>query len=159
MRRVIAILYFLIISHQFIMSQTAEREILSSAGGSYTGNIAVDWTLGQVVIQQGGSSNAIFTQGFQQPTIVQASNVSFVINRSPFRSIPNPSEGSASLQWDKMPEDAAIVVYNAAGSKIYEHIWPKGSIHELPSHYWQPGVFHITIECAGKWHSLKHVRL
>ena len=158
MRRVIAFLYVLMVGQQLIMSQTAEREVLSNTGGSYTGNIAVDWTLGQVVIQQGGSSNTIFTQGFQQPIIVQSTKSYKPVMNGPILLMPNPSEGDAVLNWSTMTKDASVVVYNASGACVYEALWQTGQSFTLPGKTWIPGVYQVAVLCEGRNQLLKYVR-
>ncbi|MBE7442674.1 MAG: hypothetical protein HS119_09505 [Flavobacteriales bacterium] len=61
-----------------------ERQVIGSAGGYVVGaNMSLSSTVGEAVVQTLFSVNKILTQGFQQPTLVIDSVVSYeVINES-----------------------------------------------------------------------------
>lgn len=158
--KIIAVLFCVIAGAGHAHAQSATRELISATGGSFIGgSFSADWSLGNLVGETGGSGSALFTQGFQQPVIVESSqSVQYVLN-SPIRLVPNPSFGDAMLQWGKMPQDASVVVYNTAGALVYEATWQTGQTHKLPGDSWIPGVYQIAVLCADKRHFLKYVRL
>lgn len=99
------------------------------------------------------------TQGFQQPIIVQSNNSVQTILNCLIQLMPNPSDGDALMQWNKMPKDASVVVYNLAGTHLYEAVWLAGQSLLLPGKNWIPSVFQVAVLCEGKNHLLKYVRL
>ena len=139
-------------------AQSAEREIMSSTGGSYSGTFSADWTLGNLVGETGGSTSNSFTQGFQQPIIVQSTNSLLQVFNGSIKLLPNPSDGDALLNWSTMPTDAVVLVYNTAGALVYDAIWQAGQSHVLPGKFWLPGVYQIAVLCEGNRHMLKYVR-
>ncbi len=68
------------------------RQVIGSTGGYTTGStMSLSSTVGEAVIQTLFSANTILTQGFQQPTIINGSNVEYeVINES----CPSAKNGS-----------------------------------------------------------------
>jgi len=50
-------------------AQTADRQVYSSTGGSYSGAaLSADYTCGEAATASGSSGSFILSQGFQQPT-------------------------------------------------------------------------------------------
>ncbi|MEY4002427.1 MAG: hypothetical protein RIT07_469 [Bacteroidota bacterium] len=139
-------------------AQTAARAILSSTGGSYSGTFSADWTVGNLVGETGSTTNNLFTQGFQQPIIVQPTNSLLQVLNSPVNLTPNPSGGDALLNWSTMPTDAVVLVYNTTGALVHESIWQAGQSHVVPGKLWLPGVYQIAVLCDGNRHMLKYVR-
>jgi len=132
---------------------------LSATGGSFSGSFSTDWTLGNLVSETGSSGNSLMTQGFQQPIIVQSNNSVQTILNCLIQLMPNPSDGDALMQWNKMPKDTSVVVYNLAGAYLYEAVWLAGQSLLLPGKNWIPGVYQVAVLCEGKNHLLKYVRL
>lgn len=157
--RIIAVLLCVIAGVGQTLAQSADRELLSATGGSFSGSFSADWSLGNLTSETGGSGNALFTQGFQQPIIVQSTNSVHTVLNSPIRLMPNPSGGDAWMQWNNMPKDASVTVYNLTGARVHEAIWPAGQSISLPGKNWIPGVYQVAVLCEGKNHSLKYVRL
>ena len=157
--RIIAVLLCFIVGVGQTHAQSADRELLSATGGSFSGSFSADWSLGNLTGETGGSGNALFTQGFQQPIIVQVTNSVHTVLNSPIRLMPNPSGGDALMQWNNMPKDASVTVYNAAGARVHEALWPAGQSISLPGKKWIPGIYQVSVLCEGKNHLLKYVRL
>lgn len=157
--RIIAVLLCVIAGVGQTRAQSAARELLSATGGSFSGSFSADWSLGNLTGETGGSGNTLFTQGFQQPIIVQSTNSVHTVLNSPIRLMPNPSGGDALMQWNNMPKDASVTVYNVAGARVHEAIWPTGQSISLPGKNWIPGVYQVAVLCEGKNHLLKYVRL
>ena len=139
-------------------AQSAEREIMSATGGSYSGTFSADWTLGNLVGETGGSTSNSFTQGFQQPIIVQSTNSLLQVFNGSIKLLPNPSDGDALLNWAAMTKDAVVLVYNTAGAIVYEATWQAGQSHVLPGRIWLPGVYQIVVVGDGGRQTLKYVR-
>ncbi|MFM7764117.1 MAG: T9SS type A sorting domain-containing protein [Sphingomonadales bacterium] len=157
--RIIAVLFCVVAGLAGLQAQSAERELLSATGGSFSGSFSADWSLGNLVGETGGSGNALLTQGFQQAVIVQSTNSLQSVLNSPIRLMPNPSRGDAVMQWNNMSKDASVTVYNMAGARVYEAVWPAGQSVSLPGKNWIPGVYQMAVLCEGKNHLLKYVRL
>jgi len=157
--RIIAVLFSVVAGLAGLQAQSAERELLSATGGSFSGSFSADWSLGNLVGETGGSGNALLTQGFQQAVIVQSTNSLQSVLNSPIRLMPNPSRGDAVMQWNNMSKDASVTVYNMAGTRVYEAVWPAGQSISLPGKNWIPGVYQMAVLCEGKNHLLKYVRL
>jgi hypothetical protein len=157
--RIIAVLFCVIAGAGHARAQSATRELIAATGGSFSGSFSVDWSLGNLVGETGASGNAMFTQGFQQPIIVESTNSMQMVFNSPIRLMPNPSGGDAFMQWNNMPKDASVVVYNLAGARVHETVWRAGQAISLPSKSWIPGVYQVAVQCEGKNHILKYLRL
>jgi hypothetical protein len=139
-------------------AQSAEREIMSATGGSYSGTFSADWTVGNLVGETGSTTNNLITQGFQQPIIVQSTNSLLQVIGGTVKLMPNPSGGDALLYWSTMPTDAVVLVYNTAGALMYDATWQAGQSHVLPGKFWLPGVYQVAVLCEGNRHMLKYVR-
>ena len=98
----------------FLFAQTTERQVVSTAGGTYynnSTNFVMDYTLGEVAIATISNSSVIFTQGFQQPYIdfstlvpkISESSIGLTIYPNPVKellhiSIDKPETGTYRLQ-------------------------------------------------------------
>jgi hypothetical protein len=154
-----AVVFICIISGMtYLQAQSADRELLSATGGSFLGGFSADWSLGNLVTETGGSGNVLVTQGFQQPLVVGSTNSLQTVANSPVAIMPNPSGSDAVLNWDNMPNDASVVVYNTAGARVYLAKWHSGQSHILPGKEWASGVYQIVVVCEGKSHLIKFVR-
>ena len=155
--RIIAFLICMGTGMVSVFAQNAERELISATGGSFSGSFSADWSLGNLVSETGGGSN-LFTQGFQQPIIVQSTQSYKPVMNGPILLMPNPSEGDAVLNWSTMTKDASVVVYNASGACVYEALWQAGQPFTLPGKTWIPGVYQVAVLCEGRNQLLKYVR-
>lgn len=111
-----------IISNLFILlpfallAQTAERQVVSSAGGyGSTAYVQVSSTIGEAVAGTGTSANVILTQGFQQPNTslvaIEDVNTGLSVN-----AYPNPTKGLVMLQLNAPnPMELSVSVFDASG--------------------------------------------
>lgn len=80
-------------------AQSADRQVLGSSGGSYSGAaLAADYTTGEVATQTGSSGSFVLSQGFQQP----GSNGTGISDAAPvtvdWKLYPNPAGNSIILE-------------------------------------------------------------
>ncbi|MEZ5195892.1 MAG: T9SS type A sorting domain-containing protein [Bacteroidales bacterium] len=98
MKKVISIIIALM--PMFLLAQTAERQVIGSAGGfSSTSDLKVSSTVGEAVVGSGTSSTIILTQGFQQPDEESLSIEDHETGLS-INAYPNPVKGIVSLELD-----------------------------------------------------------
>jgi hypothetical protein len=77
MKNFLSSLFLVFAFTQLLFSQSVERYVISSFGGSYFGGstINVDFTAGESAITTLSNGSHILTQGFQQPFIFSVVNV------------------------------------------------------------------------------------
>ena len=71
MKHVLLTAFLLSFADASLSAQQLINEVVSSGGGSgQTGSIQLDWTLGDLAVQDGTLRAQRFTEGFQQPVIL-----------------------------------------------------------------------------------------
>jgi hypothetical protein len=94
--------------------------LLSSAGQSYTnGELALDWSLGEIAVETISNYNFILSQGFHQPTFYLTSSS---IPQNPevvFNVYPNPTNDIINIDIKlKSPERAILTLATINGGFI-----------------------------------------
>ncbi len=103
----------------YLFAQTAERQVIGSAGGyTSTSTVRVSSTVGEVATTFTTTSNIIISQGFQQSTTggvgITAQQSAFTVN-----AFPNPTHGMLNLLISSALEmDLAVTVLDAAGRNV-----------------------------------------
>ncbi len=90
MRNKIGVLAFLLFC-SVLIGQNNHHELISSSGSSFYGeNIALDWSIGEVVISTLNTTDLTLTQGFHQPTyLILSTKESYLLG--PLNIYPNPT--------------------------------------------------------------------
>lgn len=125
------IFLILFISPTLIFAQSIERYSFTSAGGFYSKDISIDFSLGQNIVQPFINNN-ILTSGFQQPEyknskkqIVNKDQTdNFIIN-----CFPNPVKSSTSITVTSATEikNFSLKIFSIDGKEI--------SIPQKPYYY------------------------
>lgn len=134
-------------------AQSTERQVVASGGGSFSGSVLVDWTIGETVVATATTGSVILTQGFQQP--LSASLNTKTPDAAGIKAWPNPSPGMVTLSWDQMPGDAAVQLYNATGALVYSGNWRAGEQLNLDLRTYMPGVYSLRMVSGDKVRTLQ----
>lgn len=134
-------------------AQSIERQVIASGGGSFSGSVLVDWTIGETVVATATTGSVILTQGFQQPP--SASLNTKTPDAAGIKAWPNPSPGMVTLSWEQMPGDAAIQLYNATGALVYSGNWRAGEQLNLDLGAYMPGVYSLRMVSGDKVRTLQ----
>lgn len=98
MRRILIILLSALPA--VIFAQSAERQVVGTAGGYYVGSdLRVSSTVGQPVTATGTSATIILTQGFQQPG-TGSLGIEDIETGLSVNAYPNPTDGKVILEMD-----------------------------------------------------------
>ena len=98
MKKIISII--LVLVPLFLFAQTAERQVIGSAGGSSsTSSLKVSSTVGEAIVGTGTSSTIILTQGFQQPG-EESLGIEDIETGLSVNVYPNPSKGIVKIDMD-----------------------------------------------------------
>jgi hypothetical protein len=78
-----------LLAHQTLSAQSLERYVVGSAGASASGgNVSVDYTIGETLVQTVSGPGNILTQGFHQPAGVGVSVQD--VSAFSYKVFPNP---------------------------------------------------------------------
>ncbi len=98
----------------------AQPDVISSGGNYYeTSNVKVSYTVGQTVTATVSNTEAVATQGFQQPeyTIVDLKEPDADMNVSLY---PNPTDGELMLDFSTMPaNNTTVTVIDFSGKVVF----------------------------------------
>jgi len=118
----------------FLFAQSAERQVIGSAGGtSTTTDLKVSSTVGEAVVGTGTSSTIILTQGFQQPGEgelgIEDTETGLSVN-----VYPNPSKGIVTLDMDAPNTlEISVSVLDFNGTVISQPV-QKQKVHGSSTH-------------------------
>lgn len=118
MRRLLSILFVSLASVAF--SQEIERQVIGSTGNeSSNGNITIQSTVGETMVQTREGSSIVITEGFQQPEIREIPEADLKV----YTGITPNGDGINDL-WvidgiDQYP-DNEVIIYGRWGDKVWE---------------------------------------
>jgi hypothetical protein len=120
MKKKIQTLLFLLLCAGAANAQSADRQVLGTSGGSYSGaSLKADYTFGETVTASGTSGTFIVNQGFQQnPANTSAiKEQGILVNYALF---PNPAKDLVTLTLTtKENLELKISLTNALGQNIF----------------------------------------
>jgi len=128
------IFLFLIVLPLNLFCQTNKPDVLASSGGSgENAEFSMNWTLGEIFINELSNGDLILAQGFHQggyssiPTTINDPLLNFEIT-----AFPNPVSDvlKIHIQYDQPNILCKIEVYDILGAKIMDE-YTKQSIHEI----------------------------
>lgn len=101
------------------MAQSADRQVIGSSGGSYSGaSIQADYTVGEAATVSGSSGTFSVSQGFQQ----NPSNTSSIKENSVlvnYTLFPNPAQDVVSLTLNSSKQfDLKVSMTNTVGQNL-----------------------------------------
>jgi len=101
-----------------VFSQTIQNSVISSTGGSSsTGNVKMDYTLGEIVIETFSAGGNTLTQGFHQTnlTLVAIENVELFAEINIY---PNPTSELVNIDIPQSYNLLDINIYDVTGKLI-----------------------------------------
>ncbi len=127
-----------------IQAQSIERQVIGSAGGSFSGSFQVDWTAGETVVSTVTAGSVMLTQGFHQPP--EAPNavrmVQAPVNLTAF---PVPTSDMLNLNWVGEKSEMNLELYNAAGNLVYNGVWGLAPNFQLDLGNYSQGIYMLRI--------------
>ncbi len=151
----------LILSAVFVMAlganaQSLERQVIGSTGGSFSGAVQVDWTVGETVIATATAGSVILTQGFQQPPAVPNAVKNINVN-SNVTAYPNPSGSLVNVEWKNTAFTGSLALYDATGRMVWNSSLSKISATQIDLSTFAPGVY--TLQLLGSDNQTSVLRL
>jgi hypothetical protein len=132
------------------LAQTVKPDVISSAGGSFeTTGRQVSWTLGEPAIAAYAASNAMLSQGFQQPEIIVESGFSDPDIQLSIKVYPVPAGNRITLEFSEIPEGLSVELYNLQGTRIYAGPVRSGNF-QIDLKPWPASEYILKIVSAGK---------
>ena len=128
--------------------QVTSPSVVSSSGDSYSnGNIMMDFTLGQIVIETYTNSNTILTQGFHQGDLkVTTSVVNLDIKTKIY---PNPTTNFIIIELEKNV-NAELLVYDINGKIVIKDKLNEEQKKQLDFSFLNQGNYLLHINIADK---------
>lgn len=130
-----------------VVAQTREREVVGTTGhAANTGDIQIEYTVGEAVVTAIDNGELLLTQGFHQPRLVALPpGLSF-----PYLIMyPNPTAGNTYIEFSlAAPARLQVVVTNTLGQFIYSEIisYTSGQMqYMLRSQAFASGAYMVTI--------------
>lgn len=114
-------LFFIIIAAlpMALVAQTAERQVIGSAGGFATATgLQVSNTVGETITATGTSGSVILTQGFQQSSTNQVGIEETTLGFA-MKAYPNPTHNAVMLDFSAQQDmQLNIGVFNTQGMQV-----------------------------------------
>ena len=128
--------------------QVTTPSVVSSSGDSYSnGNIIMDYTLGEIVIETYTNSNTILTQGFHQGDLkVTTSVVNLDIKTKIY---PNPTTNFIIIELEKNV-NAELLVYDINGKIVIKDKLNEEQKKQLDFSFLTQGNYFLHINIADK---------
>ena len=109
----------LVFSAHILSGQKIEPQALSSAGEHMkSGNINLDWTLGENAVETIGDNQNKLTQGFQQGEMNFTTSVFAVNNDISIRVFPNPTSDILYIESSDNMVDLSARITTASGVQL-----------------------------------------
>lgn len=108
-----------------VNSQTVERLVVSTSGGSGHGRVYIDYTFGETFFETSESENIIMTNGFQQPLLKNNSGIITQEDKAVIISVfPNPVTDVVCIEFDEeLAGSINVEVFDITGNSIMEKKW------------------------------------
>lgn len=117
----ITIILFSLFASFFVSAQ----EVVATQGSSYTnGDVSMDFTIGEVIINTESSVNTDVTQGFHQTTWIITSVDSYY-SKYEATVFPNPTVDQLNIQTSEF-EDVMYTLYDVKGGVVRKGILTAG---------------------------------
>lgn len=123
-------------------------QILAAGGGeARSGNLQVDFTIGEPVAELSTAATLYLNQGFQQAHFDDIDLVTQSISLSDINLTlyPNPIENHLIIEKTSEIDISLVRIYNLLGQLIFEDRF-QVDILRINSHAWQAGTYFIHIE-------------
>ena len=122
--------------------------VVSSSGGSYSnGNIIMDYTLGEIVVETHTNSTTILTQGFHQGVLKVNTSVENIDIKT--KVYPNPTTNFLIVELEKNV-NADILVYDINGKLVIKDRLNNEQQKQLDFSFLKQGNYLLHINIADK---------
>jgi len=111
-----------------VFCQTIQNSVISSAGGSASsGNVMMDYTLGEIVVETFSAGGNTLTQGFHQTnlSLVAIENVDLFAEISIY---PNPTSELVNIDIPQNYNEIDINMYDVTGKLIKNELNANGKV-------------------------------
>lgn len=104
----------------YLFGQSIQPSVIASAGGTFTnGQLQLDWTIGETVIETVENGEHILTQGFHQPDIFTVSTLNFNENIS-LTLHPNPVQDQLHITGNlTIARNGQFQLFNAMSQLVW----------------------------------------
>ena len=128
MMKIVILLLFGLGSSGLLRAQVTPQSVIVPDGGTaVAGNIALDWTLGEPVVESVYTDNRMYTQGFQQPMLrvleMPSHTNAIISSRSAemeISAVPNPVSSLLILTMKDLPyKEIEVILTNTTGQMIF----------------------------------------
>lgn len=137
-----------------LQSQSLERQVIGSAGGSFNGSFQVDWTAGETVVATGSGGSVIITQGFQQPPEIPNA-IKSVNTPSSLKAFPIPSPDWVTLRWNGDKPTFNVSLFNMTGSLIFSGKWVDSEDFKLDLSGFSQGIYTLKLNSEKESYSVQ----
>jgi hypothetical protein len=128
--------------------QVTSPSVVSSSGDSYSnGNIIMDYTLGEIVVEAYGSPTTILTQGFHQEILRITTEVVNIDIKT--KVYPNPTTSFLIVELEKNV-NADILVYDINGKLVIKDRLNNEQQKQLDFSFLKQGNYLLHINIANK---------
>ena len=127
------IFLFLLILPLKLFCQTNKPDVLASLGGSgYNAEISMNWTLGEIFINEFSNNDLVLAQGFHQGYPAIPSGISAPFSNSEIKAFPNPVTDilNIHIQNDLETISWRMEVFDSKGVKIID-VYSKASTNAI----------------------------
>jgi len=131
-------------AYSSVNAQSIERQVIGSAGGSFSGAVQVDWTVGETVVATATGGSSILTQGFHQPQPA-ASGVKTTEPATGLVAYPNPTGSVINLQWKNAAFTGTLVLYDAIGRVVWSSSLATSNLTTIDMSQFTPGVYNLQV--------------
>ena len=131
-----------------VKSQTIERSVLGSFGGSYiVGSYQLHSNVGEPIIDYSVTDSAVIIQGFIQPNNSGPMAIwedDFVKNE--FSIYPNPTNSDFTIRFDEFNLGPyKIQITNSLGALLYTSKDSFKLFHHISAKHWGSGIYFVKV--------------
>lgn len=134
-----------------IYSQSLDRNVSSSAGKSVSSaSVFLDYNVGEIITTTGYCSDAILTQGFEQPSGGTQANQSFVSENIMIYVFPNPTDGILTVEIGEATSisDLHFEVYDFMGKELSIYVKPFENTFQIDLINFNSGVYFFKVSSS-----------
>lgn len=103
-----------------VMAQSVEQNVIASAGEHFeNGNVQLDWTLGEVMIDTYDNGTNILTQGFHQ-TELTVTAIEETLADISMNLYPNPTSEYLNIDLGNNDKDINLQLFDMTGKLIHQ---------------------------------------
>jgi hypothetical protein len=140
----------------FGRAQLTHHTVIASDGGTAkTGNMSIDWTLGEPVVESEYTSNKFYTQGFHQPMLRAKELETEIKKKITPRSVdtdyeitvvPNPVNSMLTINISRLTDaEVAVFITDVTGQTIKtETIAPGASSKQIDVNQLSSGLYLLS---------------